>query len=851
LPRTGSRHLGPYELIAPLGAGGMGEVWRARDPRIRRDVAIKLIAEDLARDPEWHGRFEREARAAGALNHPNILTVHDLGSDNGTPYLVTELLEGETLRQVLARDPLPMKKAVAYAIQITEGLATAHAAGIVHRDLKPENLFVTRDGRVKILDFGLARRMRERGQGASFATATGFTTGTPGYMAPEQVRGEDADARADLFAFGCVLYEMLTGQPPFGRGLEAFHHILNEEPRPAAELRPEVPGPLAALVHGCLEKDRERRFQSAHDLTLALRALEGSTGRIEERPAGARSGRVLVVVSVTVIAVAAAAVWAGSRFARHDPPRYQRMTWRRGALAAARFAPDGHTLVYAAAWDGGPVRIYTARTEGPESSPLDLPQAGLAAVSSNGELALLLGYELDLFNMRDFTLARVPLGGGAPRAVAEHVIDADWNPDGSALAVARLTPAGVQIEYPVGTVLYRTAGGISFLRFSPRGDAIAFIDHPINGDDRGAVAIVDLRGRKRMLTPVGTGETGLAWSRRGDAVWFSAIGQGIEGDVWAVDLHGHSHLVTRTPGRSVLRDISRDGRVLLSLDDFRARAMFQGPADRQARDLSILDWSLTTDLSDDGRTLLIGEESAGMGTNYAGFLRPTDGGPAVKLGQGEALSLSPDGRWVLSLTPTPDQHLLLVPTGPGEPRTLARGHIAVYRWGRWMPDGAHVIFSGYETGRQTRLFVQSIAPGAPPRPVTPEGVSDYNVEATDLVSPDGRWVTVADPDTSTMLYPVAGGAPRSVPGLARGETALQWSAGGTTLFVGAPRHLPAWRIDQLDVRTGRRTPWRTIAPADPAGVLYLTAPRFAHEGSSLAYTEAQYLSKLFMVTGLR
>ena len=282
MPLPAGARFGPYEIVAPLGAGGMGEVYRARDPRLGRDVAIKVLPAGLSADSERLERFEQEARAAAALSHPNILAVHDIGIDGGTPYIVSELLDGDTLRERLAAGALPVRKAVEFAVHIAHGLAAAHDKGIVHRDLKPENIFITVDGRVKILDFGLAKLTQaEPSADLSVAptmvppTTPGMVMGTVGYMAPEQVRGVAADHRADIFAFGAVLYEMLSGGRAF-RGAtpaDTMTAILKEDPPdlPAAERR--IPPALARIVDRCLEKNPAARFKSADDLGFALETL--------------------------------------------------------------------------------------------------------------------------------------------------------------------------------------------------------------------------------------------------------------------------------------------------------------------------------------------------------------------------------------------------------------------------------------------------------------------------------------------------------------------------------------------------------------------------------------------------
>jgi eukaryotic-like serine/threonine-protein kinase len=310
--------LGPYEILAPLGAGGMGEVYRARDTRLGREVAVKVLPASFSQDADRLRRFEQEARAASALNHPNILTIHDVGQQDGAPYVVTELLEGDTLRGRLAGGPMSPRRALEHALQIARGLAAAHDRGIVHRDLKPENVFVTRDGRVKILDFGLAKLTEPAGVSsqtnlptAAPATDPGIVLGTLGYMAPEQVRGKPADARSDLFAFGAILYEMLAGRRAFhgDTAADTMSAILTKEPPELSATNRSVSPGLDRVVRHCLEKDPERRFHSAHDLAFDLEALSDASGPLPPAVRPARSGkRIAVIAAAAVVLLAAAAI---------------------------------------------------------------------------------------------------------------------------------------------------------------------------------------------------------------------------------------------------------------------------------------------------------------------------------------------------------------------------------------------------------------------------------------------------------------------------------------------------------------------------------------------------------------
>src|SRR5436190_19122662 len=439
--------LGPYEIVAAVGTGGMGEVYRARDSRLMRDVAIKVLPSDLAGDPDRLRRFEQEAHAVGALNHPNILAIYDVGTYDGAPYLVTELLEGETLRQRLQHELLSVRKVVEYAIEMAHGLAAAHDGGIVHRDLKPENLFLTRDGRLKILDFGLARPIEGSiaADAAATATQSGIILGTVGYMAPDQVRGQPADTRADMFSCGVILHEMLAGVRPF-RGessVEVMQAILKEDPPDLPSGR-NIPPALDRVVRRCLEKSPGERLQSARDLAFFLQAISGSSSASGSAVAAAVPRFVAWRWMLAAFALLLAATVAGisTVLARRAPTspalHYRQLTFRHGVVWSARFAPDGQTIVYSAAWDGKPIELYSTRAEFPASRSLGLPSADLNAISPSGELALTLRptFVDDPF-LRRGMLATVPLAGGAPRELLEDVVGTDYSPDGTAMAVIR------------------------------------------------------------------------------------------------------------------------------------------------------------------------------------------------------------------------------------------------------------------------------------------------------------------------------------------------------------------------------------------------------------------------------
>src|SRR5580698_2786440 len=484
---TSGTKLGPYEIVVPLGAGGMGEVYRAVDTRLGREVAVKVLPAGLAKDADRLRRFEQEARTIAALSHPNILGIHDIGTHDGAPFLVSELLEGETLREKLEAGALPVRRATEYALGIAQGLAAAHEKGVVHRDLKPENVFITRDGRVKILDFELAKLVSLEGSQetavtlATPATLAGVVMGTVGYMSPEQARGGASDARSDIFSFGTVLYEMLTGKRAFKRdtAAETMTAILREEPPELSETGVQVPLGLQRILTRCLEKGVERRFQSASDLAFAIESLSGTTSsKSVAQPQTKRAwlpwAAVALIALVLGVGVWLVARWSGTK----AQPKFTRLTYQRGYVSNARFAKDGPTVVYSAQWNDDPLWVYSVRTEFPQSVKIDLPPATLLALSSGGDLELAVD-PLQESNFFSGTMAQAQMAGGTPRAQDKEVIAADYAPDGKNLALVRKANRKVQLEYPEGKVLYTTAGYLDYVRVSPDGKQVAFLEHPV------------------------------------------------------------------------------------------------------------------------------------------------------------------------------------------------------------------------------------------------------------------------------------------------------------------------------------------------------------------------------------
>ncbi|HWC65504.1 MAG TPA: protein kinase, partial [Thermoanaerobaculia bacterium] len=540
------------------------------------------------------------------------------------------LVDGTTLRDALPSGPMPAKKLLDVACQIADGLAKAHGAGIVHRDLKPENVMISKDGFVKILDFGLAKLVETSDTNVSeipTGTTPGMVMGTVGYMAPEQASGKPVDFRSDQFSLGTILYEMASGRRAFKRdtSAETLVAIIRDEPEPLVQASPKLPPPLRWIIERCLAKDPEQRYASTRDLARDLAILR------EHLPEATSSGE------MRAVSVEGAAP---------EPADFQRLSFQRGTILSARFAPDGRTVIYGASWDGNPTRLFSTRPESPESSALMLPDCEILAISGSGLMAVSLDRHWAGRFIWSGTLAQVSMLGGAPREILEDVQWADWGPDGTSLAVVRNVSGKHQIEYPIGKVLYQTAGWISHPRVSPDGRAVAFLDHPAQGNDAGAVKIVDGDGRVRVLSEDWITAYGLAWGPAGREIWFTATRTGVARAIWAVTLSGETRMLLRTPGELTIHDVSKDGGALVTSDNGKVGIVGLPPGQEKERDLSLLDWSRVCDLSPDGKTVLFDESGEGSGANGGVFIRRTDGSPAIRLGDGRAEAFSPDGKWV-------------------------------------------------------------------------------------------------------------------------------------------------------------------------------------------------------------
>jgi serine/threonine protein kinase/dipeptidyl aminopeptidase/acylaminoacyl peptidase len=903
--------LGPYQIAGVVGEGGMGVVYRARDTRLGRDVAIKVLTNVAVSDRERLLRFEQEARATGMLNHPNLLTVYDVGrDDDDNPYLVTELLEGETLSSRLGRGALSSRKAIDAALQMALGLAAAHEKGIVHRDLKPDNIFLTRDGRLKILDFGIAKLTGTAfDDGPTFEAAStepGMVLGTVGFMSPEQVRGEAVDHRSDLFSLGAIFYEMLTGMRAFKRhsGIETLSAILKDEPPDLTEILPTIPPALERLVRRCLEKDREMRFQSARDLAFNLELLSSmsssntlpNTARVSltgshaaqsqaqtaitsastatsrsssptirqparplTKPKRRTSPVLLAMLYLVSIAGAAYGGWMWAQRAEGPvvEPAFRRLTFRRGEVRSARYSPDGETIVYSAAWDGQPPEIFVVSPGATESRSLGMHDSDVLGVSKSAELAILLRRNRQT-NLG--TLARVPLAGGTPREVAENVMQADWSPDGAELAIIRQNGINTRVEYPIGTLRYENPSQVRHVRVSPDGKRLAILEW--SGRENN-VAIIE--GRNQPVTIArgwGRGANGIAWSPDGKQIWVSGTSSSAPPALYAVDVEtGAVRLVTRLAGGIRVFDLSPRGEALLSNSHWRAALVWKTP-DPPA--------SAPTTTAENPPPPVSPEKDASW------------------LDWSALADLSPDGRSILfsetregggargsvylrrASDPAPihlgdgqgdalspdgkwvlcrqGAKLVLVPTGTGQQRELSIDG-AFDDGAAWLPDSRRAIVAGVvkEHGGYRLFVIDTLDETA--KPISPEKIWGNGARAF-AISPDGLRAAGMTAEQTIALYSLDGSSATPLAGAVKGEIPIQWSADGASLFVHDPTALPA-RVSRIGLATGIREPWKEFMPSDPAGIYRISPVLITPTGDAYAYNAMRVLSELYVAEGLK
>ena len=864
MPLAPGSRLGPYEILLPLGAGGMGEVYKARDARLDRFVAVKVLPDHLARNPEALARFSREAKAVAALNHPNIMGIFDLGREEDTAYAVMELLEGESLRARLDQGPLPPRMATELAIQMAHGLAAAHEKGVIHRDLKPANLWITREGRLKILDFGLAKVLTAKGQPSSSIVATeafaigdmtekGVVLGTLGYMSPEQVRGETVDARSDLFAFGAVLFEMLTGLRAFSRASTAdtMVAILREDPPDLLDSSKPIPPGLRRVVDHCLEKLPSRRFHNASDLAFALEnALDAPS---KSRPAMSRLPALGRLKAPLALALVLAAGWGlglvtGGRHGQ-GPLSFRPLTPEGEIVSSARFTHRGQTIIYTAtSKDRAFSNVRTIDLGSPVLHPLLGPDAWLLAISPQDELAVLTGLKgIMSLDVPVGNLGRCPPAGALPQMLAKDIVDADWGPDG-ALAVIRRTGVGIdgyygcQLEYPIGhALLVERDGWLKHVRFSPDARTLAVARHPLGSDDMGMVALVDARtGVTRDLTGTWASLQGLVWHPGGREVWFTASDDGETLELHGVSLRGKVRRIYNAPVGLYLHDLSPDGRALMSTHDRGVRVLAGRTGEAAVRSLNTGSWCLPKDLSPDGKLAVTDDETTGKGPDYPLFLRPTDGSLPTALGLGLGVRFAwdsqhlciwrvHDGRWLPSV---------LALSGGEEVWPIGDLEVPMDPPFSWTRGGDLLLYARAkgQPARLWRLGKQGPEPVACPVPDDLQAFSVPDAASDKLFfrRPGQPWVW------TSLRHPQ--GSPQACPGTLPGDRLLGSTADALTLYVGVAREADA--CFEVDLRTGRRKPM----PVPPG---MRSTQEVSTDGKTFLGWDYPVASRLFLVEGLR
>lgn len=855
MPLSSGSMLGPYEILSPLGAGGMGEVYRARDSRLGREVALKVLPESFANDADRLRRFEQEARAVAALNHPNLLAIHDIGEQEGTRFIVSELLEGQSLRTELENGTLSARKASDYAIQIAQGLAAAHEKSVVHRDLKPDNIFVTKDGRVKILDFGLAK-LAPAAHGSksssdgltltSSPTEAGIVMGTAGYMAPEQVRGAAIDSRTDIFAFGAVLYEMVSGQRAFRRDTpaETMTAILKEDPPELADLSHPVPPGLERIIRRCLEKQAEQRFQSAKDLAFALEALTGASTKSAAQvaissPEKAAKPNWLGFAAVAILALAAGAAIAWLlRPAPLPAPTFTRVSFHRGEVIRARFAPDGQTIVYSGDLEDGGRDTYVIREDYPESVPAGLHGGMLLSISRQGQMAVVVRPRFFAHYQWIGTLAVSPLGGSAPRELLENVADADWAPEGNEMAAIVLDQGKWQVQFPLGKVLLQGDNWLSEIRVSPDGQKVALFRHPVSNDDRGDVIVIDRNGHIETLSRGWEALEGTAWSPSGKEVWFSAAESGEQFCIHGVTLAGKQRTVHCSTASTRIFDIASSGRVLVSAEEREVGMTLHEHGSNKERALNWLDYPVLPFLTPDGSTLLFTDSSERAGNTYEVYVRKTDGSAPVRIAEGGYGSdITPDGKWALVAMPDdPSDRIRIVPVGPGEAKQL---HWDKFHpiWATWFPDENHILVAGNPPDKPVAFYVSD-------RNGTPLELLSAGYSGSAGVTPDGVSIAFVGGKTPVMMS-FKDKTTRPLAGIQPDDLALNWASDSRHLFVQTVTARGA-DIYKVDVESGKRELWQTLTPKDTVGLQPMNFPAgITPDGHWMAFVHRNYLGQLY------
>ena len=546
--------------------------------------------------------------------------------------------------------------------------------------------------------------------------------------------------------------------------------------------------------------------------------------------------RVLLAAAAAVFALAGVLLL----FVRQQPaplPTFHQITFRGTTISSARFAPDGQTVIYEAQTVPGNSELYLANTVSPESRPMGFPHASLAAVSRSGELALVTSVE----PKAERNLVRVPMNGGAPLPLDRRIWAADWAPDSSRMAIIRYGSYPEVVEYPRGKTLYRASGWLTDVRVSPSGKEVAFVEHPVMGDDGGDIVEVDGRGAPHILSTGWASARGLAWSPAGREVWFTAARSGVTRALYAADLGGHVRPIAVFPGTLTLCDISAAGRVLISRDQLHAR--MTGLVDGVAReqDLSWFDYTTAQGISANGRVVLFDETGEGGGVHHAAYIRRANSQSATRVGEGFGMDISPDGNWVIIKSDSDQTTLNLVPLTPGEPRTIS-GHKLKYDFVRFFPGGDRLLVGGELAGGTARLFVQALDGSAP----VPLAASTYLSHPA--ISPDGTQIAGVDADRRLMVLSVNGAEPRVI-ATDFAPAVLCWDRSGKTLLA-QNDSVPATLL-RVDLETGKYKAWREVAPADLAGVSHIWPAVLSDDEHTIVYSFLRNMSELFVVDGWR
>jgi eukaryotic-like serine/threonine-protein kinase len=861
---------GPYKILAPLGSGGMGEVYRARDTRLNREVALKVLREEDADDADLITRFEQEARAASSLNHPNIVVVYETGeaavAGRAQPlrYLTMELVEGEPLTSSLTGEPMPLRRFLGVATQLTDGIARAHESGIVHRDLKPANIFITPEGRVKILDFGLAALRgvadddTQVPTSAGRLTSPGVAVGTLGYMSPEQARGEVPTAASDQFAIGCIFYEMLTGRQPFSRAsaAETFSSILRDDPAPVDEINPAVPAPLRWMVERCLSKDARGRYVSTRDLARDLQTLKDNSATISLRgltaaPPAAPRSRAPWIVGVAVLAMAlgaGGAVFLSHRFGAVPQPEFRRITFRQGVVSRALFAPNG-SILYTASWEGEPARSYLAL---PESSGIDRPlesevQFPLAYSEDGSQVLVLVGTSRLSVN-ESGTLAWWPALGGRPRRILDGVGWADFAPKGRFLVVVRDLGADRVLERrsadgALERTLFRTSGAIWFARISPDEKRVAFIHYPFRLDSTGEVQVAAIDGSgSKPVTQRFEQCQGLDWNTKTGEIWLTASTgtASASSTLWSTEPSGKTRSRYVLPEFFRLQSVSAAGdRFLLTSERERINLTVRRGRENP-RDFSWLGWSIVRDISPDGKTVLFYDEGPSEKTSGI-WIRSLAGGDAIRLGEGYPEKFSPDGRWVVGVTRPlsgPPQ-LILVPVEAGRTRRLPL-------------SDAHVSAPSY-AGPSTLLFVRTEKGASEVWRIETDGTGARSLGAAGcdlpMASPSRGSFVCVGPEGALFVRSTSDGSGRKLYQPADGGEiiSVRWNGTGDRLFAVTRDR----RVLTLDSSTGSLIREETIPLAATPVLGRVLAAALDSDAGVQAYSVIQRSADLYLASGIR